>query len=62
MTPNRMTHCPFGGRLKKTFLLASILSLVVMISVLDWGSYNREENTQFFSARYKLHYLACQIM
>ena len=39
-----MTHCPFGGGLKKIFLLASALSMVVLLSVLDWGSYNREHS------------------
>ena len=44
MTPNRMTHCPFGGGIKKIFLLGSILSLVALLSVVDFGNYNREES------------------
>ena len=39
-----MTHCPFGGGIKKLFLLGSILSLVALLSVVDFGNYNREES------------------
>ena len=44
MTPNRMTHCPFGGGIKKIFLLGLILSLVALLSVVDLGNYNRDES------------------
>ena len=42
MTPNRMTNCPFCGGIKKIFLLATSLLLLVTISVLDWSNYDRK--------------------
>ena len=42
MTPNRMKHCLYRNGIMKIFMLMSIMSLVFLLSVLDWGSYNRD--------------------
>ena len=39
-----MTHCLYRRGIMKIFMLVSILSVVFLLSVLDWGGYNRDCN------------------